>query len=256
MKGLKDRKGWLLVFWSLATLAAVSLVVVFSARLEAKICNHIEVQVEQPYDTYFVSEEEVIQLMTAKGTEKVIGAEFESLSLKKLENRIKSHKFVHSAVAYRDFQGNLFVRVGQKRPIARIVRPQAPDAYISESGEILPTSERFTARVMLLSGAYADRLVKQNLTETPEGTQLLELLRFIDADPYWKAQLPQLEIDRAGYIRFYPQLTKQLVEFGKPEQLKEKFSKLKLFYQKILPARGWNTYRRVNLMYKDQIVCE
>lgn len=244
------------MLWGAVSVVAVLLVFLLSGRLNGKSCNRIQVEVEQPYDTYFVSEEDVIRLMTANGTEKIVGVEYERLSLKKLENRIKSHKFVHSAVAYRDFQGNLFVRVGQKRPIARIVRSAAPDAYISEDGEILPVSERFTARVMLIGGAYADRLVKESLTASPEGQQLLKLLRYIDADPTWKAQIAQLDIDKNGFIRFYPQLTKQVVEFGKPDQLEAKFAKLKLFYQRILPSRGWNSYERVNLMYKDQIVCE
>jgi cell division protein FtsQ len=54
----------------------------------------------------------------------------------------------------------------------------------------------------------------------------------------------------------YPQVGKQYIEFGKAEQIEEKFSKLTIFYQKILPFKGWNTYKRVNLKYFNQIVCE
>ena len=65
-----------------------------------------------------------------------------------------------------------------------------------------------------------------------------------------------LTVDRNGYITLYPQVTKQYIEFGKPVSIEEKFLKLKVFYKKILPYKGWNHYTRVNIEFQDQIVCE
>ena len=53
-----------------------------------------------------------------------------------------------------------------------------------------------------------------------------------------------------------PRKLDKYIEFGKAEQIEEKFSKLAIFYQKILPFKGWNTYNRVNLKYFNQIDCE
>jgi len=54
----------------------------------------------------------------------------------------------------------------------------------------------------------------------------------------------------------YPQVTKQMVEFGKPEDIEVKFKKLRIFYTEILPKKGWNRYEKVNLKYRDQIIAE
>ena len=35
---------------------------------------------------------------------------------------------------------------------------------------------------------------------------------------------------------------------------KEKFNKISLFYNKIIPSKGWNTYKTVNVKFKDQII--
>ncbi|MEJ0057825.1 MAG: hypothetical protein WDN75_20560 [Bacteroidota bacterium] len=59
---------------------------------------------------------------------------------------------------YGDHKGNLIVSVELRRPIARIVQEDAPDAYISEEGIIMSVSEKFTSRVMIISG----RFVKNN----------------------------------------------------------------------------------------------
>ena len=63
-------------------------------------------------------------------------------------------------------------------------------------------------------------------------------------------------IDRHGDIILYPQVTRQLIEFGKAEHFEEKFRKLRYFYTKILPSKGWNHYARVNVEFEHQIICE
>jgi cell division protein FtsQ len=54
----------------------------------------------------------------------------------------------------------------------------------------------------------------------------------------------------------YQQVGKQTIEFGKPEEIEEKFSRINIYYKEILPQKGWNTYSRVNVKFKGQIVCE
>lgn len=242
--------------WLLAAGAVVGCMSLVARKEEGKSFKKIVINIENQYDNYFVDENDVMHLISEGGTEKILGASYESLSLKKLENRLKTHKFVNSTEVFKDFKGNLFVNITQNRPIARIVRQFSPHAYIGTEGQILPVSERFTARVPLLSGPYTDKLVKQDLTETEEGKGVYDLLKFIESDPFWKAQIAQLNIDSKGNIVMYPQVTKQLIEFGKAEQIEEKFKKLKVFYTKILPSKGWNSYRRVNVKYQDQIICE
>jgi cell division protein FtsQ len=130
------------------------------------------------------------------------------------------------------------------------------DRYISNNGEVLPLSKRYTARVMLIDGPYADNAKLYNLNKSETGKQLMELLRFIENDKFWKAQIAWMNIDKKGNITMYTQVSKQVVEFGKPVDIQDKFRKLKIFYKDILPTKGWNSYNRVSVKFKDQIVCE
>ena len=59
---------------------------------------------------------------------------------------------------YSDLKGNLVVRAELRRPIARIVRNDGPDGYIAEDGTIMPVSEKFTSRVVLVSGTYVTQI--------------------------------------------------------------------------------------------------
>jgi cell division protein FtsQ len=154
-------------------------------------------------------------------------------------------------------KGNLVVNVELRRPIARIVQEDAPDAYIAEDGVIMQVSEKFTSRVVLVSGSYVKTLLEsQDLTKLEEGKQLLEMIEFINKDKFWRAQVAQLDIASNGKITIYPQMTGQRVQFGKAEDFELKFKKLMIFYKEILPQRGWTRYDRVNLEYESQIIAE
>jgi cell division protein FtsQ len=227
-----------------------------SFRNDSRVVRKVVISIDNQINNYFIDEGDVLKMLSDGGQEKIVGASVENLSLKILEKRLKNHKFVSNTEVSSDFQGNLFVSITQSKPIARILRQDSPGAYVSNVGQVLPLSDKYTARVVLLSGDYTRKLWLNNLTETPYGQQLLDLLTFIDQDPFWKAQIAEVNINRKGDIRLFPQVTRQVVEFGKAENIEEKFRKLMIFYTRILPAKGWNTYERVNLKYSNQIVCE
>jgi cell division protein FtsQ len=99
-------------------------------------------------------------------------------------------------------------------------------------------------------------LRQNNVQETEEGKQLMELLTRIRGDEFWSAQIAQLDIDSHCRINVFPQVGDEHIEFGKPDNLDTKFKKLMIFYKEILPRVGWNRYSRINLEYEGQIVAE
>jgi cell division protein FtsQ len=149
------------------------------------------------------------------------------------------------------------VKAKLRRPIARLVRNDGPDGYIAEDGTVMPVSDKFTTRVVLISGSYIRGLLSlDNLNKTEETKSLMTMLEMIREDEFWRAQVAQLDIDSKGRINILPQVGGQTIEFGVAENLETKFKKMKIFYKEILPQKGWNTYKRVNLEYEGQIIAE
>jgi cell division protein FtsQ len=222
----------------------------------AKVCQKINVRIENELGNYFVNDSDILALITNNNTDPLVGNEFKNIDLKNLEHRIKTNKFIRDCQVSRNLKGDLLVEVQQCIPIARVVQANAPDAYISNTGQILPLSERYTARVVLIQGEYARKLLSLDFTKQEEGKLFFELLRTIDQDPFWKAQIAELYVDSSGEITILPQVGKQVIEFGEPIEIGMKLKKLKIFYKQILPAKGWNRYTRVSLKYHNQIICE
>jgi cell division protein FtsQ len=240
-----------------AAFILVAGLIAFSERKQNDVVVHdMSVRLENISENHFLKEADVMRLMNLN-LENLKGANIHKVDLRDLESKIKKNRFVSDADIYSDLNGNLVVRVDLQRPIARLVRTDGPDGYIAEDGTIMPVSEEFTSRVVLLSGSYVKKVTTmQNLNESQEGSELMEMLLAIKKDDFWKAQISQLDIDAHGRISILPQVGDEVIEFGKPKDLESKFSKLMIYYKEILPRMGWNKYKRVNLEYKGQIVAE
>ena len=250
---MKFRK-WVKVIFLFLCLAIV--IIATEERRSRRLCQQLLIDIDNRYENYFVDEKEVQMLLTDAGSKEVVGIPYPELNLKELEQRVETNKYIRRAQVYRDVRGNLLVYAQQNRPVARLLRSGAPDAYISDEGEVLPVSDKYTARVMVVSGAYVERLVRQEADERTKSQQVFELISFVDKNEFWRAQIAQIDIDKEGEVILYPQVGKQRIEFGEANNISEKFNKLDIFYEQVLPRKGWNYYSRVDLKYKDQIVCD
>lgn len=240
-----------------AAVLVVALFIAFTERRQGDISiNDISIKIENTNENHFLEEKDIMHLMQLN-PENLKGAQMGEVDLKDIERKIKKEPFIRDAELYSDLKGNFVINVELRRPIARIVRNDGPDGYIAEDGTVMPVSEKYTSRVILISGGYNRNLMKQhNLNETEEGKQLMELLNTIREDEFWNAQIAQLDIDSKARITMFSQVGDERIEFGKPDNPEAKFKKLMVFYKEVLPRMGWNKYNRVNLEYEGQIVAE
>jgi cell division protein FtsQ len=252
-KKLKIKKG---IIYSCLGLLLLVLIGFVEKKQGDKRVKNVIISVDHSGNNYFVEEGDVLDLITLNGQDPIVDKKYQYLDLKEIEIRIKSFKFVSDAQVSRDHKGNLKVLVKQRRPIARVIYPNGVHAYIGSDGTTLSTSEKFTSRVIIVDGDYAPKLMSEDFLQSEEGKQYFDLLKKIDEDKFWKAQLAQISIDRSGEIILYPQLGRQTIYMGMPENLDMKFKNLGLFYTKIIPSKGWNAYQTVNLKYKNQLICE
>ncbi len=217
--------------------------------------HSLEVNVKGISDVYFVEEQEVIRMLQKEFPEMSTGEKLETIPLRKLEEKVEQHPFVKNAEVFNDLKGKVRVEIEQYRPLARIARPLAADGYISEEGVILPTSPHYTSRVLIVEGALAGELLaEKNLYEQHE--DLMGLIRFIDRSEFWRAQIATVEVDKNKDVKLFQQVGRQVIEMGKPVDIADKFQKINLFYEEIIPEKGWDAYTRVNVEFKDQIICE
>ncbi|MBY0432650.1 MAG: cell division protein FtsQ [Cyclobacteriaceae bacterium] len=238
-------------------LIGLSFLIAFSERKQSgSVCKDVIVELENIHDNHFMDEADILHLVESSG-QTIKGTGIGRINLKAIETKLKYDKHIKDADLYGDLKGNLMVSVELRRPIARIVQQDAPDAYISEEGIVMSTSDKFSSRVVIISGKFVKQILeKGDLMTFDEGKKLMEMLDFIREDSFWQAQIAQLDINGAGEVTIYPQVTGQIVEFGTPDNYELKLKKLLVFYKEVLPQKGWTKYERVNLKYEGQVIAE
>lgn len=218
----------------------------------------VVVQIDQVDGHQFLTRRDVMGYLTNEGADPILGKAYAEVDFRRLEKRLKQHGLVKNCQISRDLSGDLLVVVEQPHPLARILasgdglRTMAGQ-YISEDGHFFPISMNYTARVPVLSGRY---FAQNRSLASARNQPLLDLLKRIHDDPFWRAQIAELSVNEQGEISMWPELGNHQIEFGQPTELEAKFRKLKLVYTNILPTKGWDRYSRVSVQYRNQIVCE
>lgn len=241
----------------LVVLTGIGLLAAVEKRTDVRICRRVAVWIDDGKPEHgFVTATDVRSLLTTDGGP-LVGKRLERLNLKALEARVRSNGLVRECQVAADLSGTLNVRVWQHRPLARLVERSGgsadADGYLNAEGDLLPLSDHYTARVVLVSGPYFERLPNLRARRHED---LRALLQLIATNPFWNAQIAQVVVERDGSVTLLPTVGSHEIAFGPPNDLEAKFRKLNVFYAQILPARGWDAYQRVSVAFKNQVVCE
>lgn len=223
-------------------------------QLQLKTFKGIEIHLTPVNGIYFVEKKEIQDILGAAFPELKSGLPFNEIPLQNIEKRLLGHPFIRSVEAFVTEEGMVQLQMEQHEPIARIARPDGPDAYITKEGKIIGTSPTYTSRVLVLHGLYIGILMDMGrLDAMPE---LLPLIEFISQNKFWNSQITELEIHSKNDIRLYQQVGKQVIEFGDARNFESKFKRIEVLYKEILPRKGWNAYQRISVKFANQIVCE
>jgi cell division protein FtsQ len=225
-------------------------------RADNRSVNAVIVNILDKQRYEFVTEKDILETIAKSGLCQIGITKLSDIDLRAVEEKVKATNFIAVCHVSKDVMGNLVIDVKQNRPLARVFRPNMQSDYVAENGAMMQLSKKYTARVPVIIGEGTYKLKNLYCQEDSLGKQLLNFLTFIDKDEFWKSQISQIEFDKKLQISFYTQAGNQRIELGKPENYEKKLAKLMIFYKEIVPVKGWGAYKRVNVAYDKQIICE
>lgn len=178
------------------------------------------------------------------------------LSISAMERRLQENKYVLQARVYGGLDGILHIDVQQRRPIVRIFRPDGLSYLVDENACKMPITERFNPRVVLASGMISEGFRgKTDSLYSIVARNLLQIASFVDKHEFWKAQIEQIFVTDSSEFILVPKVGNHTIELGDANDLENKFRNLFVFYKDVMNYQGWNTYKSINLKYKNQIIC-
>ena len=164
----------------------------------------------------------------------------DEFSFTKIENLLINHPSIKKAIVYSDWYGNVRIHVEQRKPIVRILNKKE-GYYLDEDGLRMPLSNNFTARMLLVTG-NVNSLIEE---------ELFIITSKIYNDEFLKKLIVQIDVTNSELL-LSTRIGEQ-IEFGQINNINEKFEKLMLYYEKGNTQN--KEYTKLNLKYKNQIVC-
>ena len=213
-----------------------------SSRNKLKKVDNIDIIFENG-DNLFITYEMVNKLLIQK-YDGLKSQPKENILLNKLEDVLLSNNMIENAEVFLSVDGELGAVIKQKTPIAR-VRQDEGAYYIDSKGNKMPLSLNYSARVPIVEGISDGEISKE----------IYMLANLIHKDEFLKKQIVGIEQTPKKEFILKSRVGNQTIELGDLRQIDKKIKKLKVFYHKNLNDKTSNVYKKINLMYDNQVVC-
>jgi len=199
----------------------------------------------------FLEKETLLHELTNKARIKEGQTRLAVLNVRGVEQSALDNPWVSEAEAYIDNKREMHVFVTQRIPVARLFYDNLSSYYIDSSANLLPLSGNYTFYTPVVTNIPV-------LANPKEGEQLrkdiIKLVRFVEKDSFWSAQIAQISITPDLNFELVPVLGLHKITFGDLTNMEEKFQNLFAFYKKVLNRVGWDRYTLLDLRFEGQII--
>ncbi len=217
-------------------------------------CNDLQIII--PGEQSFIVREDVDKIL--KETQgAIIGKTLSAIPIHEIEKDLRAIPFIEKAIVSKDISGKVTIKIKQREAILRVINDFGNDFYLDNNRLKIPLSAHYAPRVLAANGKIVERYDQDlDTIQTRLVEDLFILSEYIRADTLWNNQIEQLYVNGQGEIEMVPRVGSQKIIIGNADRLEEKFSKLMIFYKKIIPSVGWDAYQSVDLSFENQLVCE
>ena len=213
-----------------------------SKRNKVKKIDDIKIMFENG-DNLFITYEMVNKLLIQNYKE-LQSQPKENIFLNKLEKTLLSNEMIENAEVFLSIDGQLGAIITQKTPIARVNQDEQ-SYYIDSKGKKMPLSSNYSARVPIVEGISNGQVSNDTYT----------LAKMVYDDDFLKKQIVGIEQLENNEFILKTRIGDQIVELGDLRNIDIKIKKLKAFYQKTMQDKTLDKYKKINLVYNDQVVC-
>lgn len=180
-----------------------------------------------------------------------------NLKVGEIEKILEAEPFVLDAEVYVDAQNKLFVHASQRTPVIRVIDKDNQTYYMDESGRRMPMSDHSTARVIIATGEIPPYTPDfQDPRKKHLIKYLFDLAKYIRDDDFLNPMIEQIHVNARREFTLIPKVGKQKIEFGKFQDVEDKFNRLEIFYKEGMSREGWNKYKTINLKFRKQVICQ
>ncbi|MFT3979775.1 MAG: FtsQ-type POTRA domain-containing protein [Ferruginibacter sp.] len=249
------KKILLTIMWCVIAGAGIVLLQAGMHSQSVKKCKEVDVDITGVNNNFFIDETDVKNIIRDYVGGKPEGKTLESFNLRDIENRLEKDTWIKNAELYFDNNDVLRVHVDEREPAARLFATDGSTFYIDTSIMILPLSDKFSARLPVFTG-FPKGNSRLSAADSSLLRSVLVISEQLQKDSFLMAMIDQVDITPQRTFEMVPKIGNQTIVFGDANDAAEKFTKLKMFYSKVITVAGWSRYSSINLQYKNQVVAK
>jgi cell division protein FtsQ len=200
-----------------------------------------------------ISKKEILALLTPAGAPKIRDRPVQSFDLRRLETTLEKNIWVQKSRLFFDNNNLLHIDVIERTPVTRIFTEDGSSFYLDSTGVRLPLLTQLPLRLPVFTG-YPSPKPGHRRADSALATGVSQISAFLRGDPYWMAQVAQVNITSDRTFELEPETGTHHISLGDGNDVAAKFHRLFLFDQQVLSRVGLERYERIDVSYAGQVV--
>lgn len=217
----------------------------FWARNKSRdeVCTEVRVEVVNDDGTSFVTPAGVIEELERKHII-LKGKPVWQINVENVEKAIAQSQYIENVECMFVNGGCLKIKVSQIMPVMRIFDGDQ-SYYVNKDGKRMTAVATFNANVPVVEGHF---------TKAYSPLRLLPMIQYVESDSALKSLVTMYCVKDSNNIIIIPSVEGHVVNMGNCTGYESKFRKLKLFYNKVMPIKGWMYYDTISVKWDYQVV--
>lgn len=252
-----------ITFWVAAIAYLVGISSFVTERHEGVLCNSIDVVVADSLAKRFLEPDDIVEMLI-NSNQLALGEPIRHINTNEIEKTVVSNTMVKDCRVYSTIDGKITIELWQREPVVRIIDRNGRNYYLDTEGSVITMSKRFTPHILVVNGYIStpfNTLKVENIynkkfdDKAKRLREIHEMAMYLKHNRFWNSQIVQMYLNAEGDYEIIPRVGPHLIILGSAEGFEAKLRKLKIFYEEGIKPVGWNKYLKINIKYKDQIVC-
>lgn len=240
------------VFITLVVTTGCIIAMVSASKIEdSKTVKSVAVHIKNDKKYHFIEEKEILDLVINSRNVDIAHTPLSKLDINSMERVILADPWVANAQVFVDNNNVLELYITQRIPVARLFQQNGKSYYLDTTLSIMPLSKSYIYYTTVITNVPEQ---KNDSASWALRKQLISLVRMIQADSFWSAQISQVIVDSDYTFELIPVLGNHRILFGDASRMKDKLNNLFIFYKNVLNRIGWDKYEILDLRFKGQVV--
>lgn len=206
-------------------------------------CSSITYVIEDEDERLYVTPRELDLLLQTENIHPV-GRTIDRGVLHRIEETVRRHPMVRTSECYATPRNEIRVRVTQRVPILRVVKPG--DAYLIDTDrKVMQARASVRDSVLVVTGAVGVQIAS---------TQLADFAEWLQDNSYWRSRVDHVTVQSPQMVYLYLRDGQPRVVMGSLYGYPRKLAKLRTFFERGTEATQDKHYTELDIRFRGQVI--